>query len=479
MRACDLIALLPMLITAYGGLILMALVAFKRSGQMAYVLTLALLAAAFGSIFAAYSYIPRAVTPLILVDRYSLYFNALILGVAFLITLLSRDYLKAHERRQEAYFVLLLFAVLGMQTVVSAGHFVTFFLGLEVLSVSLYGLIAYTRGFRPSLEGAIKYLVMAASSSAFLLFGIALIYAQYGTMDFRLLTPLLARGHLSAMTLTGMAMVLVGFAFKLAIAPFHMWSPDVYQGAGAPVTALIATGSKGAVLALLLRLASNASLQHMRPSFTVIEVLAIATMFVGNLLALLQTNVKRLLAYSSIAQIGYMLIPLLAGGATGASSIAFYLFSYFITTVAAFGVIAVISASRSKGDVEDLEEYRGLAFQRPLLAAILGVALLSLTGIPLTSGFIAKFYIFTAAARSGLWALLIIGVVNSGISAFYYLRVITTMYTRPEIPPRPLPGFKAAGAIAVGLAGLAVIVFGIYPVPILKLAAAAVLGIRN
>lgn len=470
MIRADFIALLPLLITAYAGVAIMLVVAFWRSHAAAFVLTLVSLVVALGSIFIALPYAPRAVTPLIQIDSFSLFFTGLILAGALLVTLMSREYLPAHQKRNEAFYVLLMFAVVGMIAIASSGHFAAFFLGLETLSASLFGLIGYTRNYKPSLEAAIKYLVMAAMSSAFLLFGIALIYADFGTMEFRSLVPLIAAGNPPIATYFGLGLIMVGFGFKLAIVPFHMWSPDVYQGAPAPVTALIASGSKGAVFALLLRLVTVTGLMSNPRAFLVIAVLAVATMCVGNLLALLQNNVKRLLAYSSVAQIGYLLIPLLAGGATGASSIAFYLVSYFATTIAAFAVISAISGSRQMGDVEQIDDYRGLSLRRPILAAILTLSLLSLTGIPLTSGFIGKFYIFSAAVRSGLWWLVIVGVINSGVSAFYYLRVIVAMYTRPDTEPEPLPTAHPATAIALAISTAVILLFGVYPSPLIHLA---------
>jgi len=473
MTGVDFVAILPLLVTAYAGVALMVIVAFWRSHTAAFVLTLASLAAAFGSIFLALPYAPRAVTPLIEVDHYSLYFTGLILAGALLVTLLCRDYLQAREKRSEAFYVLLMLAVLGMETIASSAHFASFFLGLETLSVSLYGLIGYTREHKLSLEGAIKYLVLAATASAFLLFGIALVYADTGTMDLRHLVPLMA-SHKASLTLSfGLALILVAFGFKLAFVPFHMWSPDVYQGAPAPITGLIATGSKGAVFALLLRLVTITSLGSHREIFLVGTVLAVATMSVGNLLALLQTNVKRLLAYSSIAHMGYLLIPLLAGGTRGPSSIAFYLASYFATTIAAFGVVAVLSGSRLMGDTEELEDYRGLSLRHPLLAAVFALALLSLTGMPLTAGFIAKFYIFAAAAEAKLWGLLIVGIVNSGISAFYYLRVVVAMYSRADAEPAALPKARAASALCLAVCAAVVLFFGIYPAPLIQLSQAA------
>ncbi len=297
MTRSDFLAMLPLLVTGYAGVALMVIVAFRRGRAAAYYLTLVSLAGSLACVFVALPYTPRTVTPLIRMDRYSLYFAGLIIIAAFLVTLLSHDYLKARERPSHAYYVLLILGVLGMETLAASAHFASFFLGLEILSVSLYGLIGYARLERGSLEAAIKYLIMASSSSTFLLFGIALVYADLGTMDFAAIGPLLSRGGPSIVSLFGLALIIAGIGFKLAIVPFHMWSPDVYQGASAPVTALVATGSKGAVFALLLRLVTIGGLGRNSPVFVALGVLAIATMFAGNLLALLQTNVKRLLAY--------------------------------------------------------------------------------------------------------------------------------------------------------------------------------------
>ncbi len=267
--------------------------------------------------------------------------------------------------------------------------------------------------------------------------------------------------------------VVVAIGFKLAFVPFHMWSPDVYQGAPAPITALISTGSKGAVLALLLRLIYGSALPTKPSLFLVLAVLSIATMSVGNLLALMQSNVKRLLAYSSIAHLGYLIIPLLAGPPIGPLSVAFYLASYFATNMAAFGVVTVVSADRDIGEVEEIGEYRGLSRRNPLMAAVMALALLSLTGIPLTSGFFAKLYIFSAAAQSGLWTLLIVAAVNSGVSAFYYLRLLIAMYSQADAERPPFPRPDAAASLALGFAVAVIVFFGVYPAPLVRLAEAA------
>ncbi len=477
MTRTDFMALLPILVTAYASVVLMLVVAFRRSHMAAFVITLLSLAGGLASIPFALRYAPKTVTPLIRVDGYALYFTGVVLAAAFLITLLSYDYLRDHERRAAGYYLLILFAVVGMEVVISSAHFASFFLGLETLSVSLYGLIGYTRDHRPSLEGAMKYLILAAASSAFLLLGIALVYTDAGTLEFGRLSAAMMGGRMSLLALLGLALILVLFGFKLALAPFHMWSPDVYQGAPAPVTGLIATGSKGAMLAILLKLFLTWIPEHEPTAYLVVAVISIATMFIGNLLALMQTNVKRLLAYSSVANMGYLLIPLIAGGAVGASSIGFYLVAYFAAVVAAFGVIAVISARRPDGDVEAVDDYRGLGARHPVLAVIMVLALVSLTGIPPTAGFLAKFYIFSAALRSGLWALVIIGVINSGISAFYYLRVVLAMYSAPEAETPELPGPGPMSAIALGISTAVMLIFGVYPGPLIRLVQAAVRGV--
>lgn len=474
MSGADFIALLPLLVVAYVATLLSVVLAFWRSRGAAFWLTMLTLAGAFAAIFAALPHAPRQVTPLIRVDGYSLFFSGLIIASALLITLLARDYLETHERRADAFYLLLLFAVLGMMALASSSHFASFFLAYETLSTALFGLIAYTVRWKPSIEGAVKYLILSAVASAFLAFGMALVYFELGVMDFARLAPLLAAGGLSLVTYLGLALILVGFGFKLALVPFHTWSPDVYQGAPTPVTALIASGAKAAVFALLLRMIAMADLNADRTIFILLYVLAVATMFVGNLLALLQDNVKRLLAYSSVAQLGYLLIPLIAGGVRGPSSIAFFLVSYSVTTIAAFGVVSIVSSFRATGDVDRIADYRGLALSHPFLALVMSAALFSLVGLPLTVGFFGKFYIFSAAARAGLWWLLIIGAVNSGMSAFYYLRVVFAMYASPEQESAHAWRARPAGVTGIALAFAAVVFFGVYPAPLFRLAQAAV-----
>jgi NADH-quinone oxidoreductase subunit N len=261
-------------------------------------------------------------------------------------------------------------------------------------------------------------------------------------------------------------MILISFYFKLAVAPFHMWAPDVYQGAPAPITALIATGSKAAVFIVLLRLGMIFGIERGSHLFSLLTILAVITMFTGNLLGLLQNNVKRLLAYSSIAHIGYLLIPFLAGGVDGKAAIFFYFISYFGAMLAAFGVISILS--RQGDELQNLQDYRGLGLRRPWLAAAFALSLLSLAGVPPTIGFFAKFYIFLAAAHSGLWLLLIIGLLNSGIAVYYYLRVLVTLYLAPESRLEFGSPVQLAVAIVLMLLSGIILLFGLYPSPIIS-----------
>jgi NADH-quinone oxidoreductase subunit N len=320
----------------------------------------------------------------------------------------------------------MLVATLGACVLVSSSHLISLFLGLELLSVSLYGMIAYVRQALP-IEAGLKYLVLAAVSAAFLLFGIALLYAALGTMELPQIAAALAGGGFDRLlVLPGLALLITGLGFKLAVVPFHLWTPDVYEGAPAPVTAYIATVSKGAVFALLLRYFHDARVLGMPSVFAVIWVIALASMTAGNLLALLQSNVKRMLAYSSIAHLGYVLVAFQAGGEIGPQAVTFYLAAYFVTTLGAFGVVSALSDGEDERMM--LDEYRGLFWRRPLLASVFTAMLLSLAGIPLTAGFIAKFYVVAAGTSAARWALVIVLVLTSGIGLYYYLRVILAMY---------------------------------------------------
>lgn len=467
----DLHLIVPLIVVAGAALVVMLAVAVRRSHQVAMLTTMGGLAGAFVTLLRP---IEGHVGMLLAVDDYTRVYSGLILAATAAVVLLSYDHLERGTEEREEYYILLLLAALGSLILVASVHFVPLFLGLELLSVSLYGLIAYQRTERAALEAGIKYLVLAATSAAFLLFGMALVYAETGTLAFAEMAAR-AGAPSTVTTLVGVGLIAVGFGFKLALVPFHLWTPDVYQGATAPVTAFVATVSKGAMFALLLRYAAAIQLPADGALAVAFAAIAVTSMAGGNLLALWQRNVKRLLAYSSIAHLGYLLVPFLAGGADAASAVTFYLAAYFITTLGAFGVVAVVS--EAEGGAADIDEYRGLFARRPWLAGVFAAMLLSLAGIPLTAGFVAKFYVTVAGGSAALWGLLVVMMVTSGIGLFYYLRVIVAMFMQPVAVSERRPA-RARIPIEAGLT-LAVLVvllvwIGLYPGPLLALARAAV-----
>jgi NADH-quinone oxidoreductase subunit N len=466
----------PFIFLAIGAVAVMLLAAFRRNHRVAVLTTLASITVALLSLPIVVGASERQVTPLLIVDDFSLFYTGLILFAAFVVTVLSYAYFEPRPGRNEEFYALLLCATLGAVFMTASDHFVSFFLSLEIMSVSLYAMIAYPRVQNESIEAAVKYLVLAAGSVAFLLFGMALIYAETGTMSFAGLADAMKTPSLSAsiLPLCGAALMIVGMGFKLALAPFHWWTPDVYEGAPAPVTAFVATISKGAAFAVLLRFFAQFDV-HAYPSIvTLFFVMAIASMFAGNLLALLQRNVKRILAYSSIAHLGYLLIAFLGNGAVAATAAAFYLLAYFLTTLTAFGVVTLMSTPTR--EASSIEDYRGLMQRRPWIAAIFTAALLSLAGIPLTAGFMGKLYVLAAGAQSAQWTLVILLIVNSGIGAFYYLRIIVSMsapISREDVETGsvgPKSSAMLMATIAVSVATFALIWFGVFPYALMRLA---------
>src|SRR5687768_4752002 len=401
----NLMALSPLILLAGSAIVVMLAAAFYRHPRPVMMLTLAGLVLSFASLFLSQCAGSRQVTALLVLDHYALFFIGLIVAATFVVAVLCYRYFGGDESRHEVVYILLLLAALGGGVLVASSHFASFLLGLELLSISLFALIAYPRFTERPLEAGIKYLILAGFSSGLLLFGMALIYAQLGTMQFvKIGTMLSAPDHaLELYGLAGLALIVTGVAFKLALVPFHMWTPDVYEGAPTPITALIATVSKGAMLALLLRYFLMAGAHQSQSITFALSLVAVTTILAGNLLTLLQDNIKRILAYSSIAQLGYLLVGFLAFGAMAAEAVAYYLAAYFVAMLGAFGVVTVLSEGVNDGsdgvaerDSDRLADYVGLFWHRPWLAGIFTAMLLSLAGIPLTMGFIGKFYILTA-----------------------------------------------------------------------------------
>ncbi len=476
MTAADVLHILPVIILAAGVLTCMLGIAVHRSHLVTFVITLGTLILAAAALRVPMLAGDRYITPLIRLDDYAIFFTGLLFLAALAVAVMAYGYMRGREIVREEFYVLLLVAMLGCVFLVSSTHFASFFLGLEVLSVALYALVAYARSRPTDIEAGVKYLVLAATSSAFLLFGMGLVYAHAGTMELVELSRLAAtpwqRGDLVGFV--GMGLILVGIAFKLALAPFHYWAADVYEGSPAPVTALIATASKGAVFAVLLRYFGAMQIQMREPFLIVFTVVAIATMFTGNLLALLQEDIKRLLAYSSIAHMGYLLIAFLAGGGRAVTAVTFYLLAYFITTLGAFGVITALSDKET--DFSPIDNYRGLASRHRVLGTVLAAMMFSLAGIPLTAGFLAKFYVLLAGVGSAFWLLVIVLVVNSVIGLFYYLRIIIAIYEPGEPAPgetpvpysyRPAPSGSILGGLVLAVLTLLLVWLGIYPGPVI------------
>ncbi len=458
----NLVLILPLIILAAASIIIMLLIAAKRNYNLTFSLNLIGFAAAFISLFYISKELPQEISNFLIVDNYAVFFIGLLIAASFAVSLLSYSSLKKYQGNREEYYILLIIAVLGSSVLVCSNNFISFFLGLEVLSVSLYILIAYTRESQKSLEAGIKYLILAAASSAFLLFGMALLYAEYGTMNFSGISMGLKSIGINPLVLTGFGMMIVGIGFKLAVVPFHMWTPDVYEGASAPVTAFIATVSKGGMFALLLRFFFMVDGYHYHSIILIFTIISIASMIGGNLLALLQRNIKRILAYSSIAHLGYLLVAFISGNSLTVEAVTFYLVAYFITIIGAFGIVTILS-DKDK-EAENIDDYKGLFWKRPLIAAVFTGMMLSLAGIPLTAGFIGKYLLLAAGIGSALWLLSIVLVLSSVIGLFYYLRIVNAMYSKKEDgEEKKSPVFSLGGSIALAFLTLFLVWLGIFP----------------
>lgn len=461
----NLLQIYPVLILAVFSILSLLVLTVYRNHFLSLVLALLAYLLAAGSLFYVRN-LPAEVGHILYVDPFGLFFIFLILFSGFVISIISYSYLKGLEKRREEYYVILLLGSLGSAILVLANHFISFFLGLELLSISLYVLISYTRDRQNSIEAAVKYLLLAGVSSAMLLMGMALVFAMSGAMSFAGIGEYLdTTAHPSLFFLAGFGLILTGIGFKMALVPFHLWTPDVYEGAPAPTSAFIATVSKASIVIVLLRLFIAIQGADQPVVVYVLSGIAILSMLFGNLLALLQQNLKRLLAYSSIAHLGYILVALIAGGEYGVEAVSFYLIAYVLTILGAFSVVSLISSHDR--EIMDIPEYKSLFWKRPGLATILTVILLSLAGIPLTIGFIGKYYLLFAGIDNHLWTLVIILVISSVIGLYYYLRVIVEMI-RPSDPdsekiPDLIPRVSMAGGITLVFITVLVVLYGTYP----------------
>jgi len=472
MSLADFIALLPLILPAAAALAALGVLAWRRRLEPVAWLARLGLGGALASLPAAWTQAPHRVEPLFVVDAYGLFFAGVILAAALLVSLLSEVYLRNGSGRSEEFPVLLLLASLGAAGLAVSSHFISLFLSLELLSITLYVLLAYTRAREDAVEAGVKYLVLGSVSTAFLAFGMALIYARLGTMELAPLREALAARMETAdlILLAGVGLTLAAFAFKLSLVPFHLWAPDVYQGSAAPAGVFLATASKAAVAAPLFRYVSDVGPSAWQSLLPALGIIAAASMLAGNLLALLQNNLRRILAYSSVSHFGYLLVALLAQGSLAREAAGFYLAAYVVTLAAAFGTVAAFSSPARNGG--DLESYRGLFWESPAAGTALITAMLSLAGIPLTAGFIGKFYVFAAGVEASLWLMIFLLVATSAIGLFYYLRVVVVLISRGtespsiESAPERTPAVTRAALI---FSTVLILVLGVFPAPLMNL----------
>jgi NADH-quinone oxidoreductase subunit N len=412
-------------------------------------------------------------------DGFARFFNLLFLLVTGLTLLISIAYVRRAGLEHGEYSALLLFSTLGMMVMASSLDLMTIFLGLETLSISLYILAGFLRDQIRSNESALKYLLLGAFASGFVLYGIALVYGATGSINLARVAQAQALGqvHSPVLLTIGMGLLIIGFGFKIAAVPFHMWAPDVYEGAPTSVTAFMIVGTKAAAFAALLRILMTA-LPALLPDWSqALWVLAILTMTVGNVVAIAQTNIKRMLAYSSIGHAGYILVALVTGVKLGAGSILFYLLAYSFMNLGAFAVI--VAMARRDGERLVIDDYAGLGLRHPALGAAMALFMFSLAGVPPTAGFMGKLYVFGAAIQSGYVGLAVIGVVNSVISAFFYLRLTVVLFMTPG-PVDPLPERSTPTlTLAIVISAAGTLLLGLFPSRFLDIAlhsVAALLG---
>lgn len=474
MTSLDLLALLPIILPGLGAVVALLVGSFVPRHGLIAAITAGAMAAGVLATFAVMPLVPHVIMGQLALDGRALFFWLLILGAALVVAGLAFPFLAQRRVRGEAhhreFHVLLVLATVGAMVLAAASHFAAMFIGLELLSLCLFGLLAYEAEHGRALEAGMKYLVLSAASSALLLFGLALLYTAGGSLSLHDL-PMDTAGAQRPYVLGGMALVLVGMGFKLSLVPFHMWAPDVYEGAPAPVTAFLASVSKAAAAAWLLRLLETTDAWSLTTVSLTVAVLAAASMLVGNLLALAQENIKRLLAYSSVSHMGYLSVPLAAGGALAGEAVMFYAAAYVIMSLAAFGVVGVLSRDTPGQEVVHLSAYRGLFWRRPLVAGTLAVALVSLAGIPVTVGFVGKFYVFAAGVEAALWWLLAVLVASSAIGLYFYLRVLAVLFAASgAVAERHRDGL-AGGLLAVLLA--AIVLLGLLPGALVEVVSAA------
>ncbi|MFC1851116.1 NADH-quinone oxidoreductase subunit N [candidate division CSSED10-310 bacterium] len=465
-------AIYPQIALVVAGLVVMMFDTFspkEKKGHLSYIALLGVF------IFAAFSFYlwgtqASAFNGMIILDFFALFLNLIFALATALTILISVKFTHREHIPEGEYYTLILFAATGMSLLASGGNLLIIYLGLEIMSMSIYILTSIVRDRVLANEAALKYFLLGAFASGFLLYGIALLFGATGSLEMSAIGDFISSHSLqhSPLFLMAFCLMMVGFAFKVALVPFHMWTPDVYQGAPSPITGFMATGVKAAGFAALLRVLMYAFGPLETDWRIIFWVLSVLTMTIGNIVALVQTNIKRMLAYSSIAHAGYLSIGLVVVNKNVFGAMLFYLVAYTLMNIGAFAIIILLE--RKGQENQDLDDYRGLGAKYPLLALAMTIFMLSLAGIPPTAGFIGKFYIFAETIKSGALGLAIIGVLNSVLSVYYYLRVTVKMYMTPREDEPPEADADSAHIIAVTVAVLGTLILGIFPTPILHFA---------
>jgi NADH-quinone oxidoreductase subunit N len=477
--ATDITAVAPeIILTLMAGLALLIEAYLPRLRRSVSSLTMLAIA---GALWARLSYdLPGEVwSGMLRIDRLAAYVDAYILVAAFFAVWMAGPFMRRLENQRSELYVLLLLATVGSMIMACSVNLLPIFLGLELLSIPLYVLNAYLRRYEVSVEAGLKYFVVGAFASAFVAYGMALLYgASAGTSLADVGRQVAEFGALNPLAAVGFAMVFGGLAFKLALVPCHAWAPDVYQGSPTPITAFLSVVPKGAALVVLLRMVEGMDLLRVSPRWVLAaSVIAIASQTLGNVVAIVQRDVKRMLAYSGIAHMGYALVAVIVAGDEGGAAVLVYLAAYTLMNMGAFACVAQFSEREDRPHL--INDLSGQGYNRPVAALALTISLFALSGIPPFIGFTAKFVVFRAAVNEGFVWLAVIGVVNSLISVFYYVRVIYVLYMRPLPEKRPAYSASLALALAAFSAALATLLLGIYPTAVLSAAQSAILGLAR
>ena len=468
MNSNDLLHILSLLTLIVTGLALLLVEATRGTrANLSYYVSLAGILTAAGFAVAEIGGEGTAFGGMLRIGGFASYFTLLFLTSAFLTILVSREYLTKLNLHRGEYYILIVFATTGMVLMASALDLIIIFLGIELMSVSLYVLAGFFRKKHISNEASVKYFLLGAFATGFLLYGIALIYGSTGTTDMLVLKQNFASFSGNGLFLVGVGMLVVAFSFKISAVPFHMWAPDVYEGAPTVVTAFMSTGAKAAAFAAFVSVFIGSFEYSGSAVSEILALIAAASMIIGNVSAVVQTNLKRMLAYSSIAHAGYMLSGIAAGNPEGQTGILFYVVAYTFMNIGAFTIVAVMEKEEDKGLTFD--DYAGLSTKRPYLAALMALFMFSLAGIPPFAGFFGKYYVFLSAVKANMAWLAVVGVLTSVISVYYYLRLVVMMYFRDgQADVSAMPSFHTL--IALVLAALFVVQLGLYPSFIVELA---------